>query len=172
MAINSYYYIHGRGRAVGRRGRSAAGPDVQRGRVAGPVGVLGGVGGVRTVVGRRVGVPAVLALWGCGWLWGGPAAWCGIGAGRRVLGPAVDRGGRWRCLVHTCWICCRRRCALCLVASCAAAGGFSPLSCRYRVARFQCPCGGFCGANAPGVSLPTTETNKKSISSFKKISKK
>ena len=47
--------------------------------MAGPVGVLGGVG---AVVGRRVGASAVLALWGCGWPWGGPAAGAGIVAGR------------------------------------------------------------------------------------------
>ena len=39
--------------------------------MTGSVGVLGGVG---AVVGRRVGASAVLALWGCGGPWGGPAA--------------------------------------------------------------------------------------------------
>lgn len=42
-------------------------------------GVLCGVG---AVVVRRVGASAVLALWGCGGPWGGPAAGAGIVAGR------------------------------------------------------------------------------------------
>ena len=76
MAINFYYYIHCRGRSVCRRGRSAAVPVVQRVALSG---VLGGVG---AVVGRRGGASAVLALWGCGGPWGGPAAGAGIVAGR------------------------------------------------------------------------------------------
>ena len=59
---------------------------------------MGVLGGVWAVVGRRGGASAVLALWGCGGPWGGPAAGAGIVAGRRCLGAAVDHGGRWRCL--------------------------------------------------------------------------
>lgn len=71
--------------------------------MAAPAGVLGGVG---AVVGRRGKASAALALWGCGGPWCGPAAWGGIGAGRRVLGAAAGvagYGGAWVQVVRVRW---------------------------------------------------------------------
>ena len=92
------------------------------------MGVLGGAG---AVVGRRGWASAVLALWGCGGPWGGPAVWAGIVAGRRVLGAAVDRG-RVRllcmvpglgCVLRSACLGCWRRCMASSLAVIEAAGG-------------------------------------------------